>query len=800
MRMSKLLFTFPLLTFAATVSAQVSEKGAWVSQEQYGATGVTNEGIAVVSGDQNSPRYLWNPFTDEYTYIGGISAGNGVGGVGRISENGKYVVSTQEFDRIEIPNDWEATDLSMVVGEMDFTRLVLPMASKNGLFALGSSPDRTKGWILSTVNGGKTWKANDAIPPTEGFGGLICMGFRTLRRGHAAGYDGCFYSTTNGGVSWYAEDPHPADNTDEVYAYRVIDFTMDQPGGAGMPLAGIIGLELADHTGAVWYTEDFSNYSVAEGVKGIPMYGTHIGTTYFIVTDNGYIQKSVDNGKTWTSVLEPQTGPSPWSSDAPAFRRITFVSDGNIGFAVGNGGIYVTRDSGDTWEKVTAPATADWKSVSVNDSEVVAVLGGDRIYTSDNLGETWNAVSMEDMETAGINDIYFTDEYISALADNGTTLYRANSDFASGMCAAVYDIENDEWTQLPTLGIFSAGVASNPQYLTGNGSVVAGNVYRSETVDGVFYTASNAAVWIDGELNLLPNKFFYENRAAMACAASFDGSVVVGWQDFAGPWMASVWRRNADGTYTQRIMTKDPELTEDDILFEMTPEGYQDRSEKVLGQANAVSPDGKIIGGQGYDEYFASSGAWIWSEEKGYRELTDDGYMVCDMNNDGSVVIGYSKFGGGAWIWTEEVGFKSLEEYLTERGNCPECGVFGVMDMSPNGRYICGYGYIGTGVSMHPAAYVVDLFAEFSGVEKVEAQTKVTVYPNPVADELHIDLPFDEVETSLSLYDMQGMEVRKIAKASTSNVMNVSDLQKGMYLLVTDAQGMKKTTKVVVTH
>lgn len=798
MRISRPLFTIPLLAIAATVSAQ--QNGTWVSEDQYTATSVTNEGIAVVSGDQNSPRYLWNPYTDEYTYIGGISGGNGVGGLGRISEDGKFVVSTAKFDNIEISNEWKSTDFSEAVGAINLRKFILQPASKNSLFAIGGNNDNTKGWILSTSNGGLTWKTNDAIPPAEGFGSLLCMGFRTMRRGHAAGYNGCFYTTTNQGISWYAEDPHPEGNTDEVYAYRVIDFTMDQPGAAGMPLAGIIGLELADRTGTVWYTENFTHYFVAEGVKGVPMAGTHIGTVYYIVTDNGYIQKSEDNGKTWSSVLEPAIGPSPWSSDSPSFRSICFTSDGMVGAAVGNAGIYITKDGGETWQKSATADETEWKSVSINDSEDMAALGNNKIYISEDLGSTWKAQSMSGTEGIEINDIYFTDEYLSALADNGTTLYRANSDQKEGMCAGIYDIETGTWTQLPIAGAFSADVASNPMYLTGNGSIVAGNVYRSETINGVSNTASHGALWRDGELTVLPNKFFNDGKAAMACAASFDGSVVVGWQDFSGPWMASIWRRKADGSYTQRIMTKDPYLTDDDIIFELTDEGYKDRSEKVLGQANAISPDGKIIGGQGYDEYFASSGAWLWSEDKGYRELTPDGYMVYDMNNDGTVVIGQARSGFGAWIWTEEEGFADLQAYLTERNICPDSGVAGVMDMSPNGRYICGYGYIGSGPSMHPAAYVVDLLAGTTEVEKIEAQMKVTVYPNPAAYELHIDLPFDEVETSLTLYNMQGIPVRSIAAASTSNIMNVSDLEEGMYLLVTDAAGMKKTTKVIVTH
>lgn len=797
MRIPKLLFTLPLLAVGLNASAQ---NGAWVSSKQYTATSVTNEGMAIVAGDWNTPYYLWNPVTDEYTYIGGVSAGNGIGGLGRISEDGRFVTASARFDRIEISDKWKTTDYSEAVGNMNFTKF--GMIGINAGFAIGCSPDRTKGWVMQTSNGGETWRAASAIPPAEGFGPLLSIGFRTSGDIYVGGYDGCFYTSGNGGITWTAGDPHPEGNTDEVYAYRVFEFTMDKPGGQGMPLAGIIGLELADHTGAVWFTEDFTNYNVAEGVKGIPMASTHIGTVYFIATDNGYIQKSVDNGKTWTTLLQPQVGPSPWSADAASFRSIRFASDGLRGMAVGNAGIYVTENAGDTWSKLTAPATADWKSVSISPIDEVAILGGNKIYVSADFGKTWDAISMSGADDLVINDIYYTAEYISALADGGKTLYRHNSSYKEGVCAGLYDMENEEWIPLPISesGYFSGECASNPRQITGNGSIVVGDVYHSETIDGVVYSGSNAAIWQDGELTRLPNKFFYEGRSAKACASSFNGDVVVGWQDFAGPWMASVWRRNSDGSYTQKIMTKDPGISEDDILFEETEEGYKDRSDKVLGQANAISPDGKIIGGQGYDEYFASSGAWIWSEEKGYREITPDGYMVYDMNNDGTVVVGQHRSGGGAWIWTEERGMMNLGEYLAEKGIYPESGVLGVMDISPNGRYICGYGYIGSGASAHPAAYVADLFADYSDVEKIEAQMKVTVYPNPVADELHIDIPFDDVKTSLTLYNMQGAPVMTIDDASTSNIMNVSALEQGMYLLVTDAQGMKKTTKVIVNR
>ena len=79
-------------------------------------------------------------------------------------------------------------------------------------------------------------------------------------------------------------------------------------------------------------------------------------------------------------------------------------------------------------------------------------------------------------------------------------------------------------------------------------------------------------------------------------------------------------------------------------------------------------------------------------------------------------------------------------------------------------------------------------------------QVKAAVYPNPVAEELHVDLPFDssEVASTVTLYSMQGQAVAHIADPRQSNVIDVRALSKGVYVLSVKAGPASRTFKVIV--
>ncbi len=75
-------------------------------------------------------------------------------------------------------------------------------------------------------------------------------------------------------------------------------------------------------------------------------------------------------------------------------------------------------------------------------------------------------------------------------------------------------------------------------------------------------------------------------------------------------------------------------------------------------------------------------------------------------------------------------------------------------------------------------------------------------YPNPVANELHVDLPFTsaKVPTTVRLIDMNGRTVRTLAAPAQSNRIDVSDLQAGHYILTVEAGSSHKSFKVLVRH
>lgn len=97
------------LTLVGIFSASMLSAQVTFTEVQFNPTGVNNEGIVVGHDNQNSPNYLWNPATQEITEIGGISAGNNIGGVGQFSDDGKFIVSSMPSNEISVSTAWEKT-------------------------------------------------------------------------------------------------------------------------------------------------------------------------------------------------------------------------------------------------------------------------------------------------------------------------------------------------------------------------------------------------------------------------------------------------------------------------------------------------------------------------------------------------------------------------------------------------------------------------------------------------------------------------------------------------------------------
>lgn len=794
---------------ATAQSSDSQEKSFWATDTQFASWSVNNEGQAIISNNWNDPFNIWTPQTGNIQLIGGVSAGNNVGGEAHFTDDGKTIGAVMHSDKIAVSTSWQKTQFDdMGVNFKDISRV--PMSAN--LFAIGGSDDGQKGLMLKNTDKGKTWRVtNIAVnnpgetTTTNGWkGGLEFICWQSWMLGYTGGQNGCFYYTQNSGTQWDAIDPHPAGNTDEVNAYLAMDFIPIEENY--LYKYGVLGLELADGSGAVWYSTDaVESFNVSSGLGGVPASITHTGETYYMATRNGLIQKSEDYGKTWSTVFDASASVSPYATDGtPVFNRIKFFDDNN-GIALGAGIVYMTTDNGKTWtEQNIAEGTENitWNGADYMDGTVTIVGGEGCIYETSDMGETWNKVEIDVVDGIDLMGIVANTEAMSICGTDGTFFYKGHQENVSGYTAALYDVENDEWTPLPATGYFSGETASSGWDISGDGSTVVGGVYTYEQLSDNSAIVCEASAWVDGKLVKLGNKFAKDNRNSQARGVSYDGSVIVGWQDHHGPWYASVWRKNASGGYDQSLMLKDPDMTEDDLDTSYTQEGMSDMNSKLLGQANAVSADGKIIGGRGNTTNFAIDGPWLWSEEKGLQLLDPtpgSDYMVYDMTNDGQFVVGQVGSGASSFAWTEETGLVEMNQYLTSHLGIDMQGYYvcGVTDLSPNGRYMTGWCMKGQG----RYAYVVDLKGNTTtSIERDLEQTKAAVYPNPVSDELHVDLPFEGVKTRISLYSLQGSCVKAVTTTDMSNVINVSDVPNGLYILDVNANGTHKSFKITIDH
>jgi len=89
-----------------------------------------------------------------------------------------------------------------------------------------------------------------------------------------------------------------------------------------------------------------------------------------------------------------------------------------------------------------------------------------------------------------------------------------------------------------------------------------------------------------------------------------------------------------------------------------------------------------------------------------------------------------------------------------------------------------------------------------TGIEDIFSETTVQIYPNPVVRELHLDLSFfRNDETTISMFSMTGSlifkEEHKNVGGEVRIVKSVQQLRSGVYLLVIESEGYRKSYKIV---
>ncbi|WP_186989854.1 T9SS type A sorting domain-containing protein [Constantimarinum furrinae] len=272
--------------------------------------------------------------------------------------------------------------------------------------------------------------------------------------------------------------------------------------------------------------------------------------------------------------------------------------------------------------------------------------------------------------------------YISGttLEDIGGTVYSIKS---------MYNTTTQQWTSLGSLNYSIDDNLSSGYNISADGQTVVGSAYVEPT-PGQSGVAVHATAWTasSGMIDL-GSLYTNLNRSTRANAVSDDGEVIVGWQDFNGPWKAAVWRKDANGDF----------LPNEYLLVDPTGDPADEYNQ--LGEAVTVSGDGNWIGGKG--DYANNDEPWIWSESTGYISLgtfpAGGKGTVMKINYDGTLAIGYFQIDPWTpnipFIWTPTGGLQDFNDYITQTlgysmGASP---VYVPNGMSPNGKYIVGWGY-----------------------------------------------------------------------------------------------------------
>jgi len=196
---------------------------------------------------------------------------------------------------------------------------------------------------------------------------------------------------------------------------------------------------------------------------------------------------------------------------------------------------------------------------------------------------------------------------------------------------------------------------------------------------------------------LLGDDDWPNDHGGYATAASFDASVIVGWQNIAGTYFGVVLSPGAVATICEQCTPSDVSADGAVIVGNGVDGGFRATAggleTGIFGSIVAVSADGStMVGTIGPDAY-------RWTETGPERVAPPGGIFVVfaatDVSGDGARVVGLENNHGvvDAWIWEADGGFRLLREWLeTERGFdfSSEYRLWTADGISADGRFIMG--------------------------------------------------------------------------------------------------------------
>ena len=90
-----------------------------------------------------------------------------------------------------------------------------------------------------------------------------------------------------------------------------------------------------------------------------------------------------------------------------------------------------------------------------------------------------------------------------------------------------------------------------------------------------------------------------------------------------------------------------------------------------------------------------------------------------------------------------------------------------------------------------------DDFVYFVTQTEMSRDKELSVYPNPVLDELTVNLPSPSGTVAFEVVDMMGRTIKNIQSTGAKHTISTSDLDAGPYLLLIRDQKQKHVKKII---
>lgn len=328
--------------------------------------------------------------------------------------------------------------------------------------------------------------------------------------------------------------------------------------------------------------------------------------------------------------------------------------------------------------------------------------------------------------------------------------------------------------------------------ISGDGSTVTG-LFWFDTED---LFGAHALAWdpINGARDLTSSV-----GNSRANAASYDGSVIVGWDEAPfGTWMPTVWENG--------VLTHLTETTS-------------------FCMANAVSSDGNLIGGSSVDENDVRVAA-VWTRgEDGWDEhllgaLPGTGNpfgeaMVNDISDDHSIIVGTNSWDPGystGFIFTQEDGLIDVYDFLADNDITfdPALRIASLSGISGDGKVICGV----AAQTQYPWGYesfLIHLEDNLSATPDLSVALQLgDNYPNPFNPETTIPVNMKrDGNARLEIYNAAGHRIRTLHSGHLSQGRHQfswngrddqsSQVSSGVYFSrLTDSSGQSASRRMVL--